>query len=116
MATATFNGIGIGDHAWVAIGTTNEVEIHKIPRADGAILRRRGGGLKTLTVSAWLVSDNKAQNETYFNELAGNLTSGVGDLIVHGVTYSNCILKSVSADSSHNDFSRFTVTFLKSGD
>ena len=116
MANASFNGIAIGDHAWLEVSTENEVEVHKIPRADGAILRRRGGGLKTLTVHAWITRAGRDDVETYFNGLAGMFTSGVASLVVNGVTYTNCILQSISADSNHNKFSRFTVTFLKSGD
>lgn len=116
MSNVTFNGVSIGDHGWVEIATSNEVEVHKIPRADGAIIRRRGGGLKTLTVHAWKKFDNRFEVETYFNGLAGTLSSAVSDLIVNGVTYSNCLLQNVSADSTHNNFARFSITFIKSGD
>jgi len=116
MANATFSGIGLGDHAWVEISTSNEVEVHKIPRADGSIIRRRGGGLKTLTVHAWVTKENRHEIESYFNGLAGALTSNIANLIVNGVTYTNCILKSISADSTHNNFANFTLTFIKSGD
>jgi len=116
MPNITFNGVGIGDHGWISINTANEVEVHKIPRADGAIIRRRGGGLKTITVHAWIKKDTRAEIETYFNQLPGILTSAVADLVVNGVTYSDCILQSVSPDSNHNDFNRFTITFIKSGD
>lgn len=120
MANATFAGIQIGDHAWLSINTENEVEVHKIPRADGAIIRRRGGGLKTLTVNAWIlrtdVLEKRKDIEQYFDQLAGSFGSAVADLIVNGITYSNCIFKSISQDSIHNRWSRFTVTFIRSGD
>lgn len=120
MPNATFNGIAIGDHAWLSINTANEIEIHKIPRADGAIIRRRGGGVKTMTVNAWIkkvgVSDDRADIEQYFDQLAGAFGSGVADLIVNGETYSDCIFQSISQDAVHNKWSNFTVTFIKSGD
>lgn len=116
MSNITFSGIAIGDYGELTVNTSNEVEVHKIPRADGAILRRRGGGLKTLTISSWIKRDTKAEVESYFDQLAGILSSAIGDLVVNGVTYSNCLLKSVSPDSGHNTFSAFTVTFIKSGD
>ena len=120
MPNATFNGIAIGDHAWVAINTENEIEVHKIPRADGAIIRRRGGGLKTITVNAWIkktdLLETRSDVEQYFDQLAGAFGSGVADLIVNGETYSNCIFKSLSQDAVHNRWSNFTVTFFKSGD
>lgn len=116
MANATFNGINIGDHAWLEVNTVNTVEIHKIPRADGAIIRPKGGSLKTMRVHAWIVTSDRTTLEQYMNELAANFTSQIADLIVNGETYSNCILQDISPDSRHNKFSNFTVTFIKSGD
>jgi hypothetical protein len=116
MSNANFNGVSIGDHAWVNITTSNEVEVHKIPRADGAILRRRGGGLKNITVNAWINKGTRVEVEQYFNQLGGAFTSAVADLIVNGVTYSDCLLQNISQDAVHNKWSNFTVTFLKSGD
>jgi hypothetical protein len=120
MANATFNGVAIGDHAWVSIGTANEIEVHKIPRADGAILRRRGGGVKTLTVTAWIkkygIGEERADIEQYFDQLGGAFGSDFADLIVNGVTYSNCLFQNIAPDTVHNKWSRFTVTFLSSGD
>lgn len=116
MSNISFAGVGIGQHGWLKVNTANEVEVHKIPRADGSIIRRRGGGLKTLTVTAWIKTDNRFEIEEYFNDLAGNLTSAVADLIVNGETYSNCILQNVSPASTHLNAMSFTVTFLKSGD
>ena len=120
IPNATFNGIGIGDHAWVSISTENEIEVHKIPRADGAIIRRRGGGLKTLVINAWIVKkealDTRSDIEQFFDQLAGSFGSDVADLIVNGTTYSNCIFKSLTQDAIHNKWANFTVTFIKSGD
>ncbi|HUV84070.1 MAG TPA: hypothetical protein VMV86_00080 [Methanosarcinales archaeon] len=119
MANASFNGIAIGDHAWVSISTSNELEVHKIPRADGAIIRRRGGGVKNITVNAWVkrtdVGEERADVEQYFDQLASAFGSGAATLIVNGVSYTNCFLQSVSQDETHNRWSRFTVTFLRSG-
>jgi hypothetical protein len=120
MANATFNGVAIGDHAWISFNTTNEIEVHKIPRADGAIIRRRGGGLKTITVQAWMkqtdTGEYRKDVEQYFDQLAGAFGSGAADLIVNGVTYSNCFFTALLQDAVHNRWSRFTVTFLRSGD
>ena len=120
MVNATFNGVGIGDHAWISIQTNNELEVHKIPRADGAIIRRRGGGLKTITVNAWMkrtdVGEYRADVEQYFDQLAGAFGSAGANLVVNGVTYSNCFFQSISQDTVHNRWSEFTVSFIKSGD
>lgn len=119
-SNATFNGIAIGEHAWVSINTTNEVEVHKIPRADGVIIRRRGGGVKILTVHAWILRtaalETRSDIEQFFDQLAGAFGSDVADLIVSGETYTNCIFKSIAQDSIHNRWARFNVTFIKSGD
>ncbi len=115
VSNATFNGIEIEDHAWLEVDTENEVEVHKIPRADGVITRRRGGGMKTLTVHGWITRNQRNEIEQYFDGLAVNFTSAKADLIVNGKTYSDCLLKSISPDSDHNNWARFSVVFLKSG-
>ena len=115
MSNSTFNGVMLGDHAWISVDTDNEVEIHKIPRADGAIIRRRGGGVKTITISGWIVKTTKTEIEQYFDSLAANLTSSIGTLIVNGISYTNCILQSVKPSTEHNRWATFTITFIKSG-
>jgi len=115
LNNATFNGINLGDHAEVSIDTGNEVEIHKIPRADGAIIRRRGGGLKNLTVTGWIVKSTRAEIEQFFDQLAASLGSGLASLIINGETYTNCLLVSISPDTGHNRFADFTLSFIKSG-
>ena len=116
MSNGSFNGVVIGDHCWLEISTENEVEVHKIPRADGAILRRRGGGLKTLTVYGWVKKMSRKSLEEYINSLAGAFGSGLADLVVNGNTYSNCILKSISPGSDYYQWSRFSIVFYQSGD
>lgn len=115
VGNATFNGIQIGDHAWLELKTDIEVEVHKIPRADGVITRRRGGGLKTLVVHAWITRNQRNEIEQYFDGLALAFTTAKADLIVNGKTYSDCLLKSITPDSDHNKWARFNVEFLKSG-
>ena len=113
---ATFNGISLGDHNWLEVGTENEVEVHKIPRADGVIIRRRGGGMKTMVVHGWIVKSTRGEIEQFFDGLALQLTSGLASLVINGNTYTNCILKSISPDGDHNRWSRFSIIFFKSGD
>ena len=115
MANGTFNGIVLGNYCWVEISTEQEVEIHKIPRADGAILRRRGGGLKTMTVHGWVKQLSRKDLEIYLDVLAANFGSGLADLVINGNTYSNCIYKSISPGSDHYQWSRFSIVFYKSG-
>jgi hypothetical protein len=116
MSNCLFGGVNIGDFGWLEVSHENEVEVHKIPRADGAILRRRGGGLKTLTVHGWVKKTSRKSLEEYINSLAGAFGSGLADLVVNGNTYSNCILKSISPGSDYYTWSRFSIVFYKSGD
>jgi len=115
MANASFNGIALGDFAWVQIDTTNQVEVHIIPRADGSIVRRRGGGVKNLTINAWIIRSSRKQIQEYFDQLAANLTSAVADLIVDDTTFSNCVMQTISQSGEHNNWARFTIRFIKSG-
>jgi hypothetical protein len=116
MANATFNGVNLGDHAWVSTDTQNQVEVHLIPRADGAIVRRRGAGVKTLTVHGWIKKDFRTEIQQYFNQLGGNMGSDLGDLIVDGYTYPNCVFNTISQSGEHNNWATFTITFTQSGD
>ena len=115
MANAYFNSIVIGDYAWLETDTENEVEVHKIPRADGAILRRRGGGLKTMTVHGWVKKMRRQDLETYINGLEASFGSGLASLVINHNTYTNCIFKSISPGSVHNNWSRFSIIFYRSG-
>jgi hypothetical protein len=116
MSNGHFNGVAIGDFCHMNIDTENEIEIHKIPRSDGAILRRRGGGLKTINVQGWVKKTSRQELETYINGLAAAFGSGLADLVVNHNTYSNCILKSISPGSDYYKWSRFSIVFYKSGD
>lgn len=115
MSNASFQGVAIGDHAWLETSTENEVEVHKIPRADGVILRRRGGGLKTLTVHGWVKKTKRKDLESYLDGLAAAFSSALGTLVINGNSYTNCILKSISPSSDHFIVNRFSITFYKSG-
>lgn len=116
MSNGSFNGIILGDYCFMQIDTEQEIEVHKIPRADGAILRRRGGGLKTITVQGWVKKTSRQELETYINSLAAAFGSGLADLVINHNTYSNCILKSISPGSDYYKWSRFSIVFYRSGD
>jgi hypothetical protein len=116
MSNCYFNSVAIGDFGSMNVDTEQEIEIHKIPRADGAILRRRGGGLKTINIAGWVKKMSRQELETYIDGLAGAFGSGLADLVVNHNTYSNCILKSISPGSDYYKWSRFTIVFYRSGD
>lgn len=115
MSNGSFNSIQLGDYTFLQVDTENEVEIHKIPRADGAILRRRGGSLKTLTVHGWVKKMSRRELETYIDSLGAAFGSGLANLVVNNNTYSNCILKSISPGSDYYRWSRFSIVFYRSG-
>lgn len=115
MSNGSFNGVVIGDYCHLEISTENEVEIHKIPRADGVIIRRRGGGLKTMTVHGWIKKIRRQDLETYLDGLAANFSSGLASLVINNNTYTNCIFKSIAPGAAHNNWSRFSIIFYKSG-
>lgn len=116
MSNGAFNSVIIGDYCHLEISTEHEIEIHKIPRADGSIIRRRGGGLKTMTVHGWVNKMRRQDLESYLNSLAAAFGSGLADLVINHNTYSNCIFKSISPGADHNTWSRFSIVFFKSGD
>ena len=115
MSNGVFNGVVLGDYCHLEIATENEVEIHKFPRADGAKLRRRGGGLKTMTVHGWVKKMRRQDLEIYLDGLADSFGSGLSDLVINNNTYSNCILKSILPGPEHHKWSRFSIVFYKSG-
>lgn len=113
---ATFNSIDIGDFAWLEISFSNELEVRKIPRADGCIVRRRGGGEQILTVHAYVTKTTRANFEQYFKELPIFFGSGSHTLTVNGIDYTNTLFISVSPGGDYKNFTTFTVIFRRSGE
>jgi len=116
MSNGSFNGVNLGSFCHMNVDTELEIEIHKIPRADGAILRRRGGSVKTINISGWVKKMSRQELELYIDGLAASFGSGLADLVVNHNTYSNCILKSISPGSDYYKWSRFTIVLYRSGD
>lgn len=110
----TFKGIYIGDHADVTIGYEANVSTQPIPRAQGVILREMGGGLQRLRVSAYVIKPTRADLELYMKNLAPQLGTSPGDLVVSGNTYTNCFLISLSFEENTNKFVKFSLEFLRS--
>ena len=113
---ASFNAINIGDHAYLAPSHAVELEIKKIPRADGSIIRRRGGGVQTLTVHAWVTKTQRVDIESYLAQLAVSFGTAGANLIVNGVTYSNTFFNSLSAGGDDHQWNYFDVTCVRNDD
>lgn len=113
---ASFNSENIGDFAWLEISFSNNLEIKKIPRADGCIVRRRGGGEQTLTVHAYVTKTTRANFEQYFKGLPLLFGSGSSTLTVNGIDYTNTFFVSLSSGGDYKNFTSFTAIFRRSGE
>jgi len=113
---ASYNSIDIGDFAWLEISYANVLEIKKIPRADGCIVRRRGGGEQTLTVHAYAVKTTRANFEQYFKALPTSFGSGSATLTVNGIDYTNTFFISTAPGGDYKNFTTFTVVFKRSAE
>ena len=115
-ANITFATVGIGDHGWASFAYAPELEIKKIPRADGCIVRRRGGGVQTITVHAWVIKATRELFDAYMSQLPLSFGTAGADLIINGATYSNTFFQSISPSVEHNEFGQFSVTFIRNAD
>jgi len=113
---AVFGTTDIGDFAWLEISFSNNLEIKKIPRADGCIVRRRGGGEQILTVHAYVTKTTRANFEQYFKGLPLSFGSGSATLTVNGIDYTNTFFVSVSPGGDYKNFTTFTAIFRRSGE
>ena len=112
----TFNGILIGEHCWLEPSYNVELEVKKIPRADGCIVRRRGGGVQTLTVHAWITKNHRVDLESYLSQLATSFGTASANLIINGVTYSDTFFQSMSVGGDDHQWNYFTCTFIKNAE
>ena len=114
-ANASFNSVDIGDYAWMVASTTMpDTEVH-IPRAQGICQRDMGGGSMIITIEAWVVKDDRATLEEYFEALPRSFGTGLATLTVNSVNYTNCkFLSLVPQDRYKDRCDYFTCTFKKS--
>jgi len=113
---ASFAGTYIGDFAWLEISYSNVLEIKKIPRADGCIVRRRGGGEQSLTVHAYAIKTTRANFEQYFKDLPLSFGSGSSTLSVNGIDYTDTFFESIAPGGDYKNFTTFTVSFRRSAE
>lgn len=111
-----FNSIALGDHCFLEPGYDVELEIKKIPRADGCIVRRRGGGVQTLTVHAWVVKNSRVNIESYLAQLATSFGTAGANLVINGVTYSNTFFQDMSPGSDDHQWNYFSCSFVRNAE
>jgi len=114
----TFNGIYLGDHAWASFAYNGNVSKRIVPRARGAIMydtKEMGGGVVTITVTAWVVKDTRKQLEKFFYDLQGDLgrAKATLDIETH-LTLTDAAIESYEMSNSEpKNFSKFTVIITK---
>ena len=112
---ATYNGISVGDYAWLISATNFPDTTIRIPRAQGIRQRDEGGGEQTLVVKAWVVKDNQADLAAYFESLPRFFGTGIASLVIDGNTYTNCKCLSINPEDRYQGSAdHFTCVFRKS--
>jgi len=115
---ALYGGVQIGDYAYGTPDDTPNLLTETIPRATGVVLKFLGGGLQTVTVTAWVINfaaRRRKELEEYLRDLAGNLnTQSPASLTINGVTYTNSFYNGISVSDDGHHWARFTVEFLRS--
>lgn len=108
----------VGDYAYVDASDSPLVTIENIPRALGVVIKFLGGGEQALTLNGWIVNfagRRRKELEEFFRDLAANLLSqSPSNLLVNGVTYTNCFYNGFSVGGSGHHFDTFTISFLRS--
>lgn len=123
MASATFNGVAIGDadNGVVAVRPGNierTVQVDEPLGLDGAVTRHRGGGRQTILVEAWKQCASTSARLAYLEGLMAAFGSAKAALVVTGdggaKAWPDCLAASVREDESSGGFVRFTLTFIRS--
>jgi len=123
MASATFNGVHIGDsdNGVLAIRPGNierTVLVDQPLGLDGAVTRHRGGGRQTVVVEAWKQCASTVERLAYLEGLLVAFGKAKASLIYHGDggarTWSDCLAASVREDESSGAYVTFTLTFVRS--
>jgi len=115
---ALYGGVQIGDYAYATPDDTPDILVETIPRATGVVLKFIGGGLQTVTVTAWsvnFIARRRKELEEYLRDLASRLIAqSPGALIVNGVTYTSSFYNGISISDEGHHWANFTVEFLRS--
>ena len=123
MASATFNGIAIGDAAngILAIRAGNierTVLVDEPLGLDGAVTRHRGGGRQTIVVEAWKQCASTRERLGYLEALMAAFGSVKAPLVYAGdggaKTWPDCLAASAREDEGSGAFIRFTLTLIRS--
>jgi len=109
-----YNGVAVGDYAWLIPSTQMPDTTVHIPRAQGVRQRDMGGGMQILTVKAWVVKSTTIELAQYFEGLARSFGTGLGSLVIDSVTFTNCKLLSIDPqDQFQGVADHFVCVFRK---
>ena len=123
MASATFNGVAIGDAAngvlAVRAGNIERTVLVDEPLGlDGIVTRHRGGGRQTVTVEAWKQCASTVERLGYLEGILAAFGSTKATLAYRGdggaKSWSDCLAASVREDASDGPYVKFTVVFIRS--
>ena len=118
-----FNGglygtVQVGDYAYVDAADTPALIVEEIPRAIGVIIKFMGGGRHSITLTGWVVNFagiRRKELEEYFRDLPNSLLNeSPADLVVNGVTYTDCFYSGFAPGGSGKHFDTFQCTFVRS--
>jgi len=108
----------IGYTEWASISYQGNISSRIIPRAKGVKLystEEMGGGIKEITIYAYIIKNSRLEVEQYLNTLIDNIANKKGDLIIEGtLTLSDCYLESLRSDSDYKKWNYFDISFKKS--
>ena len=113
ISNGSFKGILIGDHCSAVINYNRDLEVKKIPRANGSIIRNTGGGIQSIAVGAWVIKDTRKDVEEYCTNIAISFGNISGDLIINDVTYSDCFFTSITPGGDDQHWNVFTLNFVR---
>lgn len=112
-SNGTFKAIDIGDHCSIIVSYSRDVEMKEIPRANGVIIRNRGGGKQDIMVNAWVIKTTRQQIEDYCRALATSFGNTVGTLIINGTTYTNCYFIDMMPNAEDKRWNIFSLRFVR---
>jgi len=123
MASATFNGVPIGDpdNGILAIRPGNierTVIVDQPLGLDGVVTRHRGGGRQSVVVEAWKQCASTVERLAYLEGLLVAFGNAKASLAYHGEggsrTWADSLALSVREDESNGAYVKFTLTFVRS--
>ncbi|MFP4058711.1 MAG: hypothetical protein ACLF0G_17730 [Candidatus Brocadiia bacterium] len=123
MASATFNGVAIGDadNGILAIRAGNidrTVLVDEVLGLDGVVTRHRGGGRQRIVVEAWKQCASTVERLGYLEGLVAAFGAQKASLVYTGdggqKAWGESLAAAVREDESSGGYVKFTCTFIRS--